>query len=108
MEVGRDAAYGDLISGVDFDRAVEEVRASTIFTTHTPVPAGNDAFPFPLVETYVSRLGSYGAAVDAYRDRLYSMATHPAAWGPAGCDSGDPRPASPRALGDASVTIQPS
>jgi starch phosphorylase len=70
-------------AGVDFDRAVEEVRACTIFTTHTPVAAGHDAFPFPLVETYVSRLGSYGAAVDAYRDRLYSMATHPAAWGSA-------------------------
>src|SRR5882672_9428167 len=72
-----------LQAGVDFDRAVEEVRASTIFTTHTPVPAGHDAFPFPLVETYVSRLGEYGAAIDAYRERLYSMATHPAAWGPA-------------------------
>jgi len=72
-----------LQAGVDFDRAVEEVRASTIFTTHTPVPAGHDAFPFPLVETYVSRLGNYGAAVDPYRERIYSMATHPAAWGPA-------------------------
>src|SRR6266850_3917031 len=72
-----------LRAGVDFDRAVEEVRASTIFTTHTPVAAGHDAFPFPLVETYVSRLGEYGAAIDAYRERLYSMATHPAAWGPA-------------------------
>jgi starch phosphorylase len=59
------------------------VRASTVFTTHTPVAAGHDAFPFPLVENYVSRLGEYGAAVDAYRDRIYSMATHPAAWGPA-------------------------
>ncbi|TMQ63187.1 MAG: glycosyltransferase family 1 protein [Candidatus Eisenbacteria bacterium] len=72
-----------LRAGVDFDRAVEEVRATTIFTTHTPVPAGNDAFPFPLVENYVSRLGEYGAVIDAYRERLYSMATHPAAWGPA-------------------------
>ena len=72
-----------LRAGIEFDRAVEEVRASTIFTTHTPVPAGHDAFPFPLVETYVSRLGEYGAAIDAYRDRFYSMATHPAAWGPA-------------------------
>ena len=71
-----------LRSGVEFDRAVEEIRASTVFTTHTPVPAGHDAFPFPLVEAYVSRLGNYGTAIDAYRERLYSMATHPAAWGP--------------------------
>jgi glycogen phosphorylase len=69
-------------AGVEFDRAVEEVRASTVFTTHTPVPAGHDSFPFPLVENYISRLGDYGAAVDAYRERIYSMATHPAAWGP--------------------------
>ena len=69
-------------AGVEFDRAVEEVRASTIFTTHTPVAAGHDAFPFPLVETYIERLGDFGAAVDAYRERLYSMATHPAEWGP--------------------------
>ena len=70
-------------AGAEFDRAVEEVRASTVFTTHTPVAAGHDAFPFPLVETYIERLGDFGAAVDAYRERLYSMATHPAAWGPA-------------------------
>ncbi len=70
-------------AGAEFDRAVEEVRASTIFTTHTPVAAGHDAFPFPLVETYIERLGDYGTRVDSHREKLYSMATHPAAWGPA-------------------------
>ncbi len=30
--------------GVPFDEAVRRVRASSIFTTHTPVPAGHDAF----------------------------------------------------------------
>ena len=32
-------------SGISFDEAVEKVRKINIFTTHTPVPAGNDQFP---------------------------------------------------------------
>jgi starch phosphorylase len=34
------------------DEALEVVRAGTIFTTHTPVPAGIDRFPRALMETY--------------------------------------------------------
>lgn len=37
---------------VSFDIAEEIVAAKTVFTTHTPVPAGNDIFPLSLVETY--------------------------------------------------------
>ena len=37
---------------LDFDTAVAVVRASTLFTTHTPVPAGIDRFPVDLVERY--------------------------------------------------------
>ncbi len=40
--------------GVPFDAAREVVRASTVFTTHTPVPAGNDAFEPWLVDRYLS------------------------------------------------------
>ncbi|MFZ4463055.1 MAG: alpha-glucan family phosphorylase [Bacteroidales bacterium] len=36
-----------------FDVAREIVRASTLFTTHTPVPAGHDAFDENLLRTYV-------------------------------------------------------
>ncbi|WP_406497535.1 alpha-glucan family phosphorylase [Streptomyces sp. NBC_00846] len=36
-------------TGLDFDSAVESVRAGTIFTTHTPVPAGIDRFDRELV-----------------------------------------------------------
>jgi glycogen phosphorylase len=35
--------------GMAFDQARELVAASTVFTVHTPVAAGNDAFPFDLV-----------------------------------------------------------
>ncbi|MBN2433325.1 MAG: alpha-glucan family phosphorylase [Acidobacteria bacterium] len=38
--------------GVSFAEAWEAVAASNVFTTHTPVPAGNDMFPQHLMERY--------------------------------------------------------
>lgn len=38
--------------GQSFDVALESVRASTVFTTHTPVPAGHDEFPLWLMDKY--------------------------------------------------------
>lgn len=46
--------------GVKYDKAVEMVRKSSVFTTHTPVPAGNDRFDEKMTLKYVS----------AYVDRL--------------------------------------
>jgi len=40
--------------GMKFEDAVEKVRATTVFTTHTPVPAGHDIFPFDLMDKYFS------------------------------------------------------
>ncbi|MDX2432478.1 MAG: alpha-glucan family phosphorylase, partial [Bacteroides sp.] len=37
-----------------FPEAVEVVRASSLFTTHTPVPAGHDSFEENLLRTYVA------------------------------------------------------
>ena len=39
-------------AGLDFDTALTVVRSSTLFTTHTPVPAGIDRFPVDMVERY--------------------------------------------------------
>jgi starch phosphorylase len=39
-------------TGLGFDAALEVSRAGTVFTTHTPVPAGIDRFPLELVEQY--------------------------------------------------------
>lgn len=36
-----------------FNESVEIVRGSTLFTTHTPVPAGHDAFGEDLIRTYM-------------------------------------------------------
>jgi len=47
-------------SGESFDLAVQRVRGKTVFTTHTPVPAGHDAFNFGMVRQQIS----------AYSDRM--------------------------------------
>ncbi|MGW4371086.1 alpha-glucan family phosphorylase [Nocardia takedensis] len=39
-------------AGMDFDTGLAAVRAGTVFTTHTPVPAGIDRFPMSLVRRY--------------------------------------------------------
>jgi starch phosphorylase len=41
-------------NGHDFATALEAVKAGTCFTTHTPVPAGNDAFPAGMIDYYFS------------------------------------------------------
>ncbi len=45
----------DLIAvGLSFDEALQVVRAGTVFTTHTPVPAGIDRFDASLIRQYFS------------------------------------------------------
>jgi starch phosphorylase len=39
-------------AGQSFEDACQIIRDTTLFTTHTPVPAGHDVFPFNLVERY--------------------------------------------------------
>lgn len=40
-------------AGLSVQAALERVRAATLFTTHTPVPAGHDAFPPDLLRSYL-------------------------------------------------------
>lgn len=40
--------------GLSFSEAMEVVRSSSLFTTHTPVPAGHDAFPEEMMRQYMS------------------------------------------------------
>ena len=39
--------------GMNFNEAVEAVRASSLYTTHTPVPAGHDHFPEHMLRNYL-------------------------------------------------------
>ena len=61
--------------GMSFEEAAEEVRATTIFTTHTPVPAGHDVFPFALMEKY---FGSYWPTLGLERDAFFRLGLNPA------------------------------
>jgi starch phosphorylase len=40
------------VGGLSFEEALEACRAGTVFTTHTPVPAGIDRFPRDLIERH--------------------------------------------------------
>ena len=40
-------------AGTTFNKAVKRIRATTVFTTHTPVPAGHDKYPVDVVEKYL-------------------------------------------------------
>lgn len=72
---------------LDFDTALTVVRASTVFTTHTPVPAGIDRFPVQMVQRYfgdesergllpgvpVARVLSFGAEADHEKFNMAHM-----------------------------------
>jgi len=52
-------------AGLSFSEALELTRAGTVFTTHTPVPAGIDRFPRDLVERHMEPvLASWGVPLD--------------------------------------------
>ena len=70
----------DLIEhGSSFDEALDFIRQTTIFTTHTPVPAGHDAFPFHLVEKHLA--GCWGT-LGANRDSFLALGAHDNGGGP--------------------------
>ncbi|MCC6317952.1 MAG: alpha-glucan family phosphorylase [Gemmatimonadaceae bacterium] len=61
-------------TGTSFEDAVHQVRASSIFTTHTPVPAGHDAFDFPKVEQCA---GPMWEEMGITRDAFLEIGRHP-------------------------------
>jgi starch phosphorylase len=61
--------------GASFEDALERVRARTIFTTHTPVPAGNDTYPYDQV-AHVFRRYAEQSGIDVH-DVVRRGRTHP-------------------------------
>jgi len=51
-------------SGLSFNEALELSRAGTVFTTHTPVPAGIDRFPRELIERWYHSGAEAGIGLD--------------------------------------------
>jgi starch phosphorylase len=62
--------------GLTPEQAFEQVRRTTIFTTHTPVPAGHDVFPFPLMEKYFC---DCWPDMGLQRDAFFQLGLNPAA-----------------------------
>ncbi len=61
-------------TGKDFAAACEKNIHTTIFTTHTPVPAGHDVFSFNLIEKYFH---SYWPDLGLDRDAFFQLGIHP-------------------------------
>ncbi|MDD2857370.1 MAG: alpha-glucan family phosphorylase [Candidatus Nanopelagicales bacterium] len=78
LERIRELVQSDL--GLSYDEAFEAVRAGTVFTTHTPVPAGIDRFPRDLV---ARTFGGDNAAAGVPVERILAL-------GAEDYDGGDP------------------
>jgi glycogen phosphorylase len=66
-------------SGWSFESALAEVRRTTVFTTHTPVAAGHDAFPFHQVEAHLA--GAWGD-LGGYREKFLALGHYDSGGGP--------------------------
>jgi starch phosphorylase len=65
--------------GLSFAEALEVVRASTVFTTHTPVPAGHDVFNWDMMDRFFSH---YWPQLGLERQPFLELARHDQVWGP--------------------------
>lgn len=65
-------------NGNTFEEAVGEIVGSTVFTTHTPVPAGQEEFSIPLVENYFS---AFWSQLNLERETFLDLALNTQPWG---------------------------
>ena len=71
-------AFEFVEQGFSFDEAVELIRSSTLFTTHTPVPAGSDEFPLWLIDKYFAE---WWPKLTLDRESFINLARHKVSWG---------------------------
>ena len=64
-----------IVGGASYQDAVRQVRAQSIFTTHTPVPAGHDAFTTEQLEACA---GPVWEEMGIDRETFFGLGTHPA------------------------------
>ncbi|MGA2505730.1 MAG: alpha-glucan family phosphorylase [Anaerolineales bacterium] len=65
-------------TGLTFKKSMAKIRKGNVFTTHTPVPAGNDEFPLWLIDKNLSNLWS---ELNLGRDQFIDLARHKEPWG---------------------------
>ena len=65
-------------SGLDYGSAIEQVAGATVFTTHTPVPAGHDIFDHSLVASYFS---DYAEQLGLSMEEFLALGTNPSSEG---------------------------
>lgn len=65
--------------GLAFEEARQVVAASSVFTTHTPVAAGNEAFGFELMDMFFR---SYWPSLGVDREQFLNLARLDQPWGP--------------------------
>ncbi|GAB4455491.1 MAG: alpha-glucan family phosphorylase [Anaerolineae bacterium] len=65
--------------GMTFAQAAEIVRKTSVFTTHTPVPAGHDAFPFHMMDRYFPH---WHESLKLSREDFLNLARQDHGWGP--------------------------
>ncbi|MCB0153721.1 MAG: alpha-glucan family phosphorylase, partial [Anaerolineae bacterium] len=65
--------------GMTFAQAEKIIRKSSVFTTHTPVPAGHDAFPFHMMDRYFP---DWHDKLKISRDEFLNLARQDQSWGP--------------------------
>lgn len=70
----------EVAGGLDFETACELVKSRTVFTTHTPVPAGHDAFSFSLMDKYFP---GFWNELGIDRDKFLALGHHAEPWGDA-------------------------
>jgi glycogen phosphorylase len=58
--------------------ALWAAKADAVFTTHTPVPAGNDSFPFELMDRF---FGGYWEQLGLDRETFLGLGSYDYAWG---------------------------
>ena len=64
--------------GLTFEEAQKRVRATTVFTTHTPVPAGNDRFAVWQIER---QLNGFWNELGLTREQFMALADHEGSFG---------------------------
>lgn len=64
--------------GLTYEEAVDIVQRSSIFTTHTPVPAGNDEFPIWLMDKYFA---NFWPQLGMDREQFMGIANIKQDWG---------------------------